>query len=52
MCKVFILPGSDPAFLDMLDIETMGVLTINDKTVGRQLTSDYSANNRQRNCQC
>ena len=36
----------------MPDIETLVVLTINDKTIGRQLASGEIADKRQRNCQC
>ena len=46
------MPGSSPALLGKQDIETLGVLTINDKTIGRQLASGDSADKRQRNYQC
>ena len=46
------MPGSSPALLGMPDIETLSVLTINDKTIGRQLVSGDNADKRQRNCQC
>ena len=36
----------------MPDIETLGVLMIDDKTIGRQLISIHNADKRQRNCQC
>ena len=51
MCKFFVVPGSSPALLGMPYIETPGVLTINCKTMGRQLTSDDNANKRNRNWQ-
>ena len=46
------MQGSGPALLSMPDIETQGVLTINVKTIGRQLASGDSADKIQRNCQC
>ena len=36
----------------MSGIETLGVPTINDKTIGRQLASGDDVDKRQRNCQC
>ena len=48
----FVLPGSGPALLGMPDIETVGVPTIHDKIIGRQLASGDMADKRQGNCQC
>ena len=44
---LFVVPESSPALLGMPDIETLGVLTIDDKTIDRKL-----ACKRQRNFQC
>ena len=49
--QVFVVPGSSPAFLGMQDIDKLGVLTINYKTIGMKLASDNSMDNRKRNCQ-
>ena len=43
--------GIGPALLGMSDIETLGMLTINDKTIGRQLAPGDNVEKRQRNCQ-
>ena len=48
--KFFVVPGSSPALLGMLDLETLGVLTIKCETIGRQLTQDDNPYKRQRNC--
>ena len=46
------MPGSSPALLGMPDIETLGLLTIDEKTIDRQLALGDNAGKRQRNCQC
>ena len=46
------MPQSGPGLLSMSDIETLGVLTTEDKTTGRQLALGDNADKRQRNCQC
>ena len=43
ICKFFVVPGSSPALLGMLDIENLGLLTINDKTIDRQLATSDNA---------
>ena len=35
VCRFFVVPGSSAALLGMLDIETLGMLTTDDKTIGR-----------------
>ena len=50
--SVFVVQGGSPAVLGMPEIETLGVLTINYDTIGRQAASDDNANNWKRNCQC
>ena len=40
------MPGSSPALLAMPDIETLGVLTINDNTLGGQLALGDNADKR------
>ena len=40
VCKFFIVPRGGRAMLGMSNIETLGVLTINQDTTGRQLASD------------
>ena len=47
----FLVPGSCPALLGMPDIEKLGVLTINYKATGRQLSSVDNTDNRKGNCQ-
>ena len=49
---MFLVPGCGPAFLGMPDIDNLGVLTINCKTIGRQFASDNKTDNRKRNHQC
>ena len=46
------MPESSLALLGMPDIETLGGLTIDDKTIGRQLALGDNADKRQRNFQC
>ena len=46
-CRFLVVPVSGPAMLGMPDIETLGLLTKDDKTIGRQLTLGYNANKRQ-----
>ena len=46
------MPAHGLAFLGMPDIETLGVLTINYETIGRQLTPDDNPDNKQKNYQC
>ena len=46
------MPGSSPALLGMSDIETLGVLAIDDKTMGRHLASGDNVDKWQRNWQC
>ena len=46
------MPGSGSALLGMLDIETLSVLTIDDKTIDGQLALGNNPDKRQRNCQC
>ena len=52
VCRFFVVPQNSPALLDMPDTETLGVLTIADKIIGRQVASCDNADKRQRNCQC
>ena len=40
MCKFFVVPASSPALLGMPDIDTLGIPTINYKTIDRPLTTD------------
>ena len=47
----FVLQGSKRALLGMPDIQTVGVLTINHDTLGRQLASDESTDKRKTNRQ-
>ena len=51
VCKFFVEPESDPALLGKPDIQTLGVITINCETIGRQLASDDNADKRRRKCQ-
>ena len=52
VCKFLVVQERYPALLSIPDVETLGVLTINNKTIGRQLASGDSAYNRHINCQC
>ena len=52
ICRFFVVPGSCPTLFGMSDIEMLGVLKIDDKTIGRQLALGDNVDKRQRNCQC
>ena len=43
VCGFFAERGSGPTLLGMPDIQTLGVITIDNKTIGRQLTLGYNA---------
>ena len=45
--KLLVVAGSSQAFLGMLDIETLAVITIHDKTIGRQLATASNTDKRQ-----
>ena len=47
VCTFFVVLGSGPALLGMPDIETLSVLPINQKTIGRHMVSDDNADKRQ-----
>ena len=49
--KCFVVPGSGTALLGTADIDTLGILTINRETIGRQLTPGDNPDKWQRNCQ-
>ena len=46
------MPGGSQALKGILDIEMLGLLTIKDKTLSRQLAWGNNADKGQRNCQC
>ena len=47
LCRFFV----GPSLLSMADKETWGMLTRNDKTIGRKLAPGANADKRQRYCQ-
>ena len=52
LSRFFVVHRTGPALLGMPDIETLGVLTKDDKTLDRKLALGDNADKGQRNCQC